>query len=374
MTWLQLALLLSCLGLVSASWSATVEEREWGVVVLELGNLDDDLQEHLALRKCLNLLGIPYRTTEEAREAVKYQLVLISGVLRNDVSPDDRESLYGFVERGGTLFATQVHGSAFFPLFGITDSAPSRTNFRVMFDGPKEPILRYLNRPEERTVSLGDPDLYSETIWSTEYKPGLHTQVLARYENGASALTRHPYGRGLAFALGPGFKETTMIPQLARGFEAARHWINSFEPSGDSFRLLLRGLYEETVHPFLLIHTIPDGHRTALVLSHDVDARESFRNSLAFAEMERSLGVRSTFFVTTKYFTDENDIGYYNAKRVQWIQKVQKIGFEIGSHSVSHSLIFDEFPVGDASVAQNTYRPSSPTVFGEVGIVSNKWR
>src|SRR2546430_9055136 len=43
--------------------------------------------------------------------------------------------------------------------------------------------------------------------------------------------------------------------------------------------------------------------RTGLCLSHDVDAREAFRNALTFAQMEAGLGVRSTFFVTTKYFT-----------------------------------------------------------------------
>src|SRR5437879_12985525 len=90
---------------------------------------------------------------------------------------------------------------------------------------------------------------------------------------------------------------------------AARRWINWFEPSGDVFRLLLRGLYEDSVHPFLLVHTVPEGKRTGLCLTHDVDAREAFRNALTFAQMEAGLGVRSTFFVTTKYFTDSPAIG-----------------------------------------------------------------
>jgi hypothetical protein len=178
----------------------------------------------------------------------------------------------------------------------------------------------------------------------------------------------HAYGRGLAYALGLGFKETTLIPRLAQSYEAQRHWINWFEPSGDVFRLLLRALYEENVHPFLLVHTVPEGKETALCLSHDVDARESFANSLVFAKMEASLGVHSTFFVTTKYFLDDTDIAYYTPDRVNWIRELKKLGFEVASHSVSHSLRFEEFPVGSPDVTPATYDPSHPTLFGEVSV------
>jgi peptidoglycan/xylan/chitin deacetylase (PgdA/CDA1 family) len=155
---------------------------------------------------------------------------------------------------------------------------------------------------------------------------------------------------------------------LAQSFEAQRQWINWFEPSGDVFRLLLRALYEENVHPFLLVHTVPEGKETGLCLSHDVDARESFPNSLAFAKMEAALGVHSTFFVTTKYFLDDTDIGYYTPERVEWIRQVKELGFEVASHSVSHSLRFEAFPVGSADVNPTNYDPSHPTLFGEVSV------
>jgi peptidoglycan/xylan/chitin deacetylase (PgdA/CDA1 family) len=341
------------------------------VSVLELGATRDALQEQVALRECLELLGIPYLETKDVREAARRPLVFIGGIMLNTLlRPPEREALYSYVEEGGVLLATQVQGDMFFPLFGITGATASRTNFRVQFVS-EDPSLRYLNRPEERTISLGDPKLYSETVWSTEYTTSPETRVLAKYENGAAALTVNAYGRGLAYALGLGFKETTLIPRLARSFEAARHWINWFEPSGDVFRLLLRGLYEDNVHPFLLVHTVPEGKETALCLSHDVDARESFRNSLTFAQMEASLGVRSTFMVTTKYFLDSADIGYYTPDRVDWIRQVKELGFEVASHSVSHRQDFEQFPLGTPSVTQETYDPNHPTVFGEV-VVSKK--
>ena len=134
------------------------------------------------------------------------------------------------------------------------------------------------------------------------------------------------------------------------------------------FRLLLRGLYEDNVHPFLLVHSVPEGKRTALCLSHDVDARESFRNALTFAQMEAGLGVRSTFFVTTKYFADSTDIGYYTPDRVQWIRQLKALGSDVGSHSVSHSFAFERFPTGSPTVDSASYDPKHPTVFGEARV------
>ena len=344
-------------------------EFDWGLAVLNIGTSEDARQEQLAVRNALLILGIPFVVTNDVDAATRRAVVIVGGILFNtELTPPERESLYAYVEQGGILFATQVKGNMFFPLFGLHAATASRTNFRLHFSDTREPVLRYLDHPSERTVSLGDPELYSETIWTTEYSPGPQTSVLARYENGTVAFTRYGYGRGVAYALGPGFKETTFIPQIARSYEAARRWINSFEPSGDVFRLLLRGLYEDRVHPFLLVHTIPDGKKTAIVLSHDVDARESFRNSLDFAKMEDSLGVRSTFFVTTKYFSDDTDIDYYTAESVDWLKKVKNMGFEIASHSVSHSLEFDKFPVGSTEVNRSNYQPDQPTLFGEARV------
>ena len=341
----------------------------WGVSVLEVGSSLEARHEQVALRDCLELIGIPFFVTSDVQEATRRPLVLIGGILLNtQLSPIEREALYSYVEHGGVLLAAQVQGNEFFPLFGITNATPSRTNFRVQFTSTEDPALRYVNRPEERTISLGDPQFYSETVWSTEYVTSPDTQVLARYENHRAALIAHAYGRGLAYALGLGFKETTLIPRLAQSFEAQRQWINWFEPSGDVFRLLLRALYEENVHPFVLVHTVPEGKETALCLSHDVDARESFANSVVFAKMEAALGVRSTFFVTTKYFPDDTDIGYYSPDRVKWIRQLKELGFEVASHSVSHSLRFEGFPVGSPDVNPRNYDPSHPSLFGEVSV------
>jgi peptidoglycan/xylan/chitin deacetylase (PgdA/CDA1 family) len=159
-----------------------------------------------------------------------------------------------------------------------------------------------------------------------------------------------------------------LASQVGQSFEAGRQWVNSFEPSGDALLLLLRGLYESVARPAVRWHTVPAGLETALVLSHDVDARESFANSVAFARLEAEFGVKSTFFINTKTFSDDADIGYYDAGRIASLVTVRRLGFEIGSHSVAHSRRFAQFPYGEPVTAA-AYRPAqAPTVLGEVQV------
>ncbi len=112
---LLLGLVLPCLG-------AAQPAPEWGMAVLEVGSSKDARQEQLALRNCLELLGIPFVATTDVEEAVRRPFVVTGGILFNtELTPNEREVLYAYVERGGVLLATQVQGNMFFPLFGLVD-------------------------------------------------------------------------------------------------------------------------------------------------------------------------------------------------------------------------------------------------------------
>src|SRR5258708_5927251 len=156
---------------------------------------------------------------------------------------------------------------------------------------------------------------------------------------------------------------------LGENYEAEPKWANVFAPAGDVLRMLLRAIYESNVHPFVLIHTIPDGFESALLLSHDIDARESFRNSAAFAALEERYGATSTFFVTTKYFDDATDSGYYTAENCAYLRQVFARGFDLGSHTVSHLKTFNRFPLGETPIRLAAYKPKeTPTVFGDIEV------
>ena len=153
-----------------------------GVLVLpDTPNIRSDY-ESLALRRCLATMGIPYDVLGDFSQLEDYDLILAVGELRNTSLPfDERERLYAYVERGGVLLAYQVRGNQYYPLFGIMDHRHVVTRFRMGFESPdRDPALKYLNRPEEQEISLGDPDLFKEVISSTGYRLST-AQILGRF-------------------------------------------------------------------------------------------------------------------------------------------------------------------------------------------------
>ncbi len=79
---------------------------------------------------------------------------------------------------------------------------------------------------------------------------------------------------------------------------------------------------------------------------------------------------KSTFFISTKYFTDASDIGYFNVpENVEAARELKRLGWDIGSHTVAHSLRLASAPEGDPAVTRATYDPRSRfTVWGEVKV------
>jgi peptidoglycan/xylan/chitin deacetylase (PgdA/CDA1 family) len=341
-----------------------------GSFVAVLAVSEKDGSEVTALESDLEMLGVPYETTFAVKAAVRAPMVVLAGTLSNaSLSPADRERLYSYVESGGVLFATHVQGSQFFPLFGVAGFSTSRENHAVHFvDSTDDAALRYINRPEERDIVLGDSRHYREFNWTTEYRLA-GAVALGNFPKGAAAFIRNHYGRGIAYSLGLSFSDSTLRMALGQNYEAEPKWANVFAPAGDVLRMLLRAIYESNVHPFVLIHTIPDGFESALLLSHDIDARESFRNAVAFADLEQRYGATSTFFVTTKYFDDATDSGYYTSENLAYLRQVFGRGFDLGSHTVSHLKNFNRFPLGETAIRFAMYKPKeAPTVFGEIGV------
>jgi hypothetical protein len=352
--------------LAFACASAPPQKLPLFVAVLPVSS--HDASEVIAVETDLEMLGIPFETAASVDRAVKAPMLVVAGTLANTaLSPADRERLYSFVEAGGVLFATQVQGSQFFPLFGITGFSSTRENYRLHFaDRSADLALHYVNRPEEQDLVLGNPHRYKLFNWTTQYKVG-RAAVLATFPGGAAAFIRNYYGRGIAYSLGLSFTDSSLRPALGQSQEAEPQWANVFAPAADVPRLLLRAIYESNVHPFILIHTIPNGLETALLLSHDLDARESFHNSVAFARLEQRFGTTSTFFVTTKYFSDTTDTDYYTSQNCAYLREVAARGFDLGSHTVSHLKTFHRFPLGEPLTRFATYHPAvAPTVFGEI--------
>ena len=326
--------------------------------------------ETFALEHTFDILGLPYIVTDDIKEATGYKVVYTGGMLNNPtLTPEEADLLYDFVDSGGVLVSSVVLGNRYSPLFGIGATQSSKVRFSVNFNvQEKDRALKYLDREEEKKIQLGNRSFYEEIIWSHGFETKDATP-LATMEDGSTVLSVNYYGQGTAYALGLAYADVILTPQVGKDFEAQREFINVFEPGADVFMLTLKAIYEDTVSPYVYLSTIPHGQETAFIITHDVDAQTSFKNALEYARMESKYGVKSTFFVTTKYFVDDTDIGYYEPTNIDYIRQVKEMGFDIGSHTVAHSKVFSTFPLGSLDVSRETYDPRiAPSVIGEVKV------
>jgi len=341
------------------------------VVILDLTKRNKETGiEVVALKQCFDITGISYIITEDLKEAVKYKLIYTAGSLFNATfSPVELQTLFAFVETGGTLVSALIGGNRYYTLFGIDQPVDSRKRYQINFkDSSADAALKYIDRKEERSILLGNKNLFPEIIWTHSYEVR-DAASLGSTEDGKNVFSVNEFGEGLAYAFGLAYSDVILLPHIGGDYEAQRSWINEFEPGSDVFMLILKGIFEKTFETQVYLSAIPYGFQTALLLSHDVDAQSSFRNSIDYALLENRFGFRSTFFITTKYFSDETDIGYYNPIRSGYVKNVKELGGDIGSHSVSHSRTFNKLILGDENINLAGYRPlSNPTVFGELKV------
>jgi peptidoglycan/xylan/chitin deacetylase (PgdA/CDA1 family) len=343
--------------------------------VYKVNNTKSTANELLGLSRIFDIQGIPYQIFENPEELSNYSTVFTAGtLLDNDIDHTVLNHLYDFVEAGGVLVSSGQIGKQLFPLFGVTSYVPSRKRYRIHFEG-SDPAMQYIDRPEELTISLGNGEqhFYDEIIWTHGYKLMVNSRSLAVFDDKTSAFSRAQYGRGITYLMGVTYTDMVLIPQLGQDYEAQRKYVNSFEPSADVVMLILKSIYQTYTKPYVYLSPIPYAKATALILSHDVDAQTSFVDSQKYADLEKKYGVTSTFFETTKTFIDAMDIDYYNlVKNKNAIRQLKKSGWDIGSHTVSHSRQFAEFVKGSPKVSLQTYRPEiNKTIFGEL-IVSKE--
>lgn len=337
---------------------------------------DEDI---LGLIHALREMGIPFFVTRNLDRALQHRLVVIyPSVDAHTFNETQTDALTQHVQGGGSVFAVNVFAGALQELFGFRGFAPSRRRYRVDFAAGSDPIVHYLNRPEELEVRLGDPK-YGDIFWTNGYTPTSTANVLGRFEDGTAALLQNLVGKGSAYLCGVSLLDVVLRNQINRDFDAERRYVNAFEPGGDVWLLLLRAWYESAQPDAIRLGTIPDGQSSVLLLSHDVDWENSFAPALDFARMEKQHHASSTFFIQTKYVSDYNSSAFFFGTDLEDLRELSAQGFSIGSHSIIHSRGFNHFKLGRGTEDFGSYRPhatgfdtaSGATVFGEV-IVSKQ--
>jgi hypothetical protein len=336
----------------------------------------DAAESPLALVHALKEMGIPFFVTRDCREALRHRLVIIyPGVDSETFEEADAQRLIDFVRGGGNIFAQNVFWGALKPIFGFKDYIASRQRYTLTFSSAPDPVTKYLNRPEEMAVRLGSQS-YPDIIWSNGYTSDSSGEALARFEDGSAALLTNKLGKGRSYLLGLSLVDVVLRSQNNRDYEAERHYVNWFEPGADVWLLVLRGWYETYAHQWVRLATIPNGQRSAVLLSHDVDWGHSFAPGLDFARIEKANRASSTFFIQTKYVNDANSKAFFFQPNLDILRQLKSEGSTIGSHSIIHSRGFAKFDLGSGDETYATYRPlglgfdtaSGATVFGEVRV------
>jgi hypothetical protein len=119
----------------------------------------------------------------------------------------------------------------------------------------------------------------------------------------------------------------------------------------------LRAVYRAAEPSAVTLGTVPEGRVFSLVMTHDIDAQNSLKNSITYAQYEKSRGVRATYFVQVKYIKDWNDIALIDRRTAGYLYELNSLGMEVASHSVCHSFVFETFPEGSGAERYPGYRP-----------------
>jgi hypothetical protein len=337
---------------------------------------DPDPENPLALVHSLKEMGIPFFITRDFAQALRHPLVILyPSVDSHTFTQPQAEQLTTFVRQGGFIFAQNVFWGGIQSLFGFRSFAPSRKRYHLAFSGTTDPVMKYLNRPEELEASLGS-DHFPEIIWSNGYVPDTGAEVLAHFDDGTAALLTNSIGKGKVYLLGLSLLDVVLRSQNNRDYEAQRHYVNAFEPGADIWLLILRAWYENYAQDWVRLATIPGGQQSALLLSHDVDWENSFAPALDFARIEKANQAKSTFFIQTKYVDDANSKAFFFEPNLETLRQLKSGGSTVGSHSIIHSRGFNKFELGSGHEIYPSYQPrglgfdtaSGATVFGEVRV------
>jgi hypothetical protein len=322
-------------------------ERAPSQVAILLTKSDESAESPV---RCLTTMGIPFFVTHNLRTALRHKLLLLYPTVDGTTfNAAEAQALTEFVDHGGVVFAQDVFWGGFKPLFGFESFTALRNRHKIVFDATDpnktDPLFRHLNRPQEKEVPLGSPEI-KEVIWSNGYTAASGTETLGRFEDGSAAVLRHDVGRGHAYLIGVALNDVVRRNQQNRDYEAQRIYVNGFEPGTDVWLLLLRAWYEAYSESGVRLGTIPQGKRSVLMLSHDVDWEYSFKPMLDFAAFEKSAGVSSTFFVQTKYLDDVNSHAFFYGRSLEVLRQLKAQDVDLESHSVIHTKLFNKVPLG----------------------------
>ncbi len=318
----------------------------------------------LGLVSGLRSFGIPFRITDSVDDAVRHDVIFayprVSGAL---LDQGETDALQGFVEGGGTLIATNALSGSVKELFGFDSYDESRSRAEIEFMPGY--LTEEFTHPREQRIRLGNPERPDSLIGSYAYSGP--ARIIGRYEDGGAAVLSHDFGAGSTFLFGFDLGFYILKARNGRHDDAYREYVNGYEPSVDVLLRLIWNIYSHGEEESLRLWGVPEAEDLALIVSHDVDYAGSLKNSPAYAAVESANGVSATYFMQTKYYQDYFDLVFFDEDTETLLHALDQAGMEIASHSVSHTDLFAEIPVGSGEEQYPGYQPRVQAMGKTVG-------
>jgi len=319
--------------------------------------LTDEKSNWLGLAHGLKTIGVPFVMTTDYERALKHDVVFVYPIVSGRVlSADALSALASHPRQGGTLLASGVLGGGLNPVFGFENIVESQSHVRLQFNTEHE-VTSDFKTLAQHDIKIGSATNTGSNPGTNAYSNPLHPP-LAVYEDGSAAITQRPFETGgAAYAIGPDIGQLLQKGYNYREEDISEHYVNAYQPTLDVLLRLLLNIYQTSDSDAVTLGTVPDGKSLSVLLSHDVDYTKSIKNAVEYAKFEKAEGISATYFIQTKYVRDYNDDIFFNDEGVSYLRKLKDLGAEIGSHSVSHSLQFDDFPLGTGTEKYSSYIP-----------------
>ncbi len=315
--------------------------------------LTDTNSSWLGLAHGLKSAGIPFSVTTDYRQALRHKVIMVYPTISGSVLTTEALRAIGRVPRdGGTLIGSLVLGGGLEDVFGFQDAVPSRQRLRVNMTGDVFDAAD----PREAWLPLGNASGDAQAVGTYAYT-NPRAAPIATYEDGSAAIIHRKVGSGSAYALGIDLGALLLKGHNWRQQGLARSYANEFEPMLDMLIRLVGDIYRDADDRAVILHPVPDGKDLAVIMTHDIDYTRSLANAVDYARLERSQGIVATHFIQTKYIRDWNDDIIIDEAGPGRLGELRDLGMELASHSVSHSRVFHDFPMGDGNESYPDYRP-----------------
>lgn len=317
--------------------------------------MPDPARTH-SVKHMAHVAGVPYTVTRDVNEAALFSVIIATegpdGLNLTDVQ---RETIKKYVQDGGVFISTNLKDTGLYDVAGITDQTFSRDRYSINFHIAKsDNVFKWIDEPEERTILIGNKNNES-AMFSRSYDTD-QAEILASFDDGTPAFIRNQFGNGFSYTFGNSFKDLIIRSQMNFDFSSNRTYSNGFEPASDVFSLIFRGILIEHIPHLVWKNTSAFNSRSAVILTHDIDAESNMQWMNRYADFENSLDITATYFVTTHYIDDALDGDYYTNYR-DAVTLLRDQNQEVASHSVGHFPDFAELPLGILGEDFFTYQP-----------------